>query len=456
MVQAMNVRRDGRLIGLVLLTAAACGPDKDIDFTITGGTETPMTDPTMPPTTQTTVPGESTGSTGDVDPTTEGGDTTSPGSNQVDVLFVIDNSGSMGPTQGRLAASIGAFVNVLEGAGLDYRVAVTTTDSGNPRCAMTAPEGGNFVMSSCLDRVAAGEFEYNGEDFASACQDFCAFSDSELSVVPTTTETDDAAAPRPWLERTAGQLNVEGASATQALQCYLPQGVVGCGFESQLESMYLGLAKAQDQNSKNYGFLRYGAQLAVVIVTDEADCSYSPGAKEIFTTNKVFWNSPDDPAPTSALCWRAGVECSAPAPYPGCHAENHDPDGPPGASDAQAVLQPLSKYVDFVKGIEQQKQPGQRVKVSLIAGVPVGYDSLDAEIVYADAEDDSQFLFGIGPGCERSEGSGTQIAVPPVREREFAEAFTLDPATARNLYSICDGEFSAALTHIADEIADGA
>ena len=96
------------------------------------------------------------------------------------------------------------------------------------------------------------------------------------------------------------------------------------------------------------------------------------------------------------------------------------------------------------------------MKVSLIAGVPVGYDSLDAEIVYADAEDDSQFLFGIGPGCERSEGSGTQIAVPPVREREFAEAFTLDPATARNLYSICDGEFSAALTHIADEIADGA
>ena len=48
------------------------------------------------------------------------------------------------------------------------------------------------------ERVAAGEFEYNGEDFASACQDFCAFSDSELSVVPTTTETDDAAAPRPW------------------------------------------------------------------------------------------------------------------------------------------------------------------------------------------------------------------------------------------------------------------
>jgi len=385
----------------------------------------------------------------------------------VDLLFVVDNSGSMALPQARLSQAIGALVGVFEAPDIraDYRIGVTTTDSGNPRCpaAVFKPEAGNLVLSSCLDRIEQGEFIFNSEDFSTACTDQCSKRDSDMSVLATATEVDEQEQPRRWVERIAGQLNISGADAVEALQCYLPQGVAGCGFESHLESMYLALAAAMATNSKNnYGFVRQAAQLAVVFVSDETDCSYNQSTKDIFTTNKVFWNDPvNDTAPTSGLCWRAGVACSGgPGVYSECHAENFDASASPGASDQDAVLQPVSKYVDFLKSIEQQKQEidgDQRVKVSLLTGVPPGYDRFSAEIGYEDSLDpEYQMNFGIGPGCVLNDpklpaGWG---AVPPVRERELAEAFVDQPGEQRRLYSLCDADYSAALAEIGAEIAD--
>src|SRR5690606_36463172 len=97
------------------------------------------------------------------------------------------------------------------------------------------------------------------------------------------------------------------------------QGVSGCGFESQLESMYLSLVRAQNANEASYGFLRSNAILAIVFVTDEADCSYNKDWSEIFMKegNRVFWSNPDANSPSSALCWNAGVQAS-------CHPKDHD------------------------------------------------------------------------------------------------------------------------------------
>ena len=63
--------------------------------------------------------------------------------------------------------------------------------------------------------------------------------------------------------------------------------------------------------------------------------------------------------------------------------------------------------------------------------------------------------FGIGPGCVLGDADMPDAtAVPPVREREFAEAFLDDPKTERNLYSICQTNYSGALKAIADKIRD--
>ena len=121
----------------------------------------------------------------------------------------------------------------------------------------------------------------------------------------------------------------------------------------------------------------------------------------------------------------------------------------------KATLQPLTKYIDFVKSIEAEKQlinETQKVLISLIAAVPVGYDKFTAEIPYEDSNDGHQVNFGIGPGCIFDDPDAT--AVPPVREREFAEAFLADPTTQRNLYSLCEQDYSGALKAIADQIRD--
>ena len=384
----------------------------------------------------------------------------------VDILFVIDNSGSMAEEQALLSKNFASFINVLEAEDVNanYRIGITTTDSGNPRCpkATYNPEGGKLVLSSCVDRVGQGEFSFNMNDFSYACNDYCMLTDADLTIKPTATQySNGMEAPRKWIERIEGRTNLpDNVTTIQAFQCFGPQGVAGCGFESHLESMYLALAQASSKDSvTNYGFLRDAAILSIVFISDETDCSYTGMGAEIFTTNKVFWNDPADPAPTSALCWRAGVKCDGSSPtWDRCYASNHGLDGAADVADTAAVLQPLSKYTNFVQGLEDQKreiQADQEVLVALIAGVPVGYDKNTAEIIYEDTDDVAyQTDFGIGPGCVLAgmNGDPDSRAVPPVREREFAEAFQV--GDQRNLFSICQNDYSGALQAIAAKIRD--
>lgn len=58
---------------------------------------------------------------------------------EVDVLLVIDNSGSMAQHQSQLAAQMPDFVAALDRTRLDYRIAVTTMDVGN------GGAGGRFI-----------------------------------------------------------------------------------------------------------------------------------------------------------------------------------------------------------------------------------------------------------------------------------------------------------------------
>lgn len=50
-------------------------------------------------------------------------------SNQVDILWVVDNSASMDPLQQNLVANFNAFVTRFQNLGFDFKMAVTTTDA---------------------------------------------------------------------------------------------------------------------------------------------------------------------------------------------------------------------------------------------------------------------------------------------------------------------------------------
>ncbi|MBV1860286.1 MAG: VWA domain-containing protein, partial [Nannocystaceae bacterium] len=382
----------------------------------------------------------------------------------VDILFVVDNSGSMGEEQSNLAESLGNFVSLLEADDVraNYRIGITTTDDSNYWCrgaGVSDAESGQFVLSSCRSRL--GDFYFSGDDTdaEAACTDYCQLD--SIEVLPTVTDTDPTPSRRPWVENIQGVTNLpDGVSTTQALECFAPQGINGCGFESHLESMWKALRLSEQSGHSQSGFLRDSALLSIVFVTDEADCSFN---RELQNTvfgeegvgNQVFWSLPGvQQSPTSAVCWNAGVSCDFSLESDQCTSVDLDVDGNETTDEELASLYPLSKYTDFVQEIEAEKKtldPGLEVIVSVIAGVPENYPQVQ-QLSYAPGADASnpdsfQARFGIGQGCS----SQVAEAVPPVRLREFAEMF-LASDNDSNLFSVCSTDYGPALAASAESV----
>ena len=389
----------------------------------------------------------------------------------VDIIFMIDDSGSMAEEQVALARNFERFIGVLEADDVkaNYRIAITTSDNGGPGCYAKPSEGGAFVASSCRARPSHFQFRHI-DAFDVACASICDHDRIELQ--PTTTERDSTPRPRPWIENIEGRSNLpEGITTTEALQCFGPMGIAGCGYEEQLESVYKALLRTDFADEPEYGFLRDDALLAIVLVSDEADGSFN---RPVYGNlgpydpegSRAFWSDPSESYPTSAVSWNAGVECSPMGgdglPWDACYPQHYDIDGnvvPEAEAAKHAILHPVSRYIDLLERIDQAKRsplrPDQAVLVSGILGVPVDYHR-GAELIYRDDPFDLEFMhdFGIAPGCvSRLEVEGLDEegkAVPPVRQRAFVEHFQVgdDP----NLFSICEDDWSVALEAIADEI----
>jgi hypothetical protein len=158
-----------------------------------------------------------------------GGTHTNGACDKIDILFVIDNSGSMAAQQAALATAFPQFATVIEnyknsaGNPLDYHIGITTTDHG-PGDIFQTPNDGKLVTGS-------------GCNFPGG---------------------------RVYLQR--GDANVAAA-----FSCAATVGTNGSPYEMPLESAKLALV---DQIAgPNAGFLRDDALLAIVMLTDENDCS---------------------------------------------------------------------------------------------------------------------------------------------------------------------------------------
>jgi hypothetical protein len=384
---------------------------------------------------------------GDGDPSGDGDGDADACTDQLDILVVMDNSGSMADAQLRFVLATTELVGLLDAAGLDWRIGITTSDNGNPWCpaGTTTPEGGKLVLESCTTRLGDFLFGNNVDVQDELCNDLC--PNDNFTITNTTTTVDPSPQPRPWIERTGGQGNVSGVSVEEALRCVIPMGVNGCGFESQLESGYVALTRAGLADEESYGFLRKDASLLVLIVSDEADCSYN--SSEIFEADgsKTFWSDPTAPYPTSAVCWNAGVQCTGdPSNYSSCDPENFDINGAPTDRGANSVLEPISRYTSQLDEIEGQRtsvNPGARVRLAVVGGV-----GLDGTPHYADTTDLAfQDSFGIGPGCE--DAGSSMAAVPPVRMRDVALA------SGGPLGSICAPDYSPFLSQLVESFVAG-
>lgn len=373
---------------------------------------------------------------------------------KVDILFVIDDSGSMGEEQGALAANFSVLVEQLESleVGADYRIAITTTDNPHPFCPDRSAELGALQLRTCLSHI--DDFmSFSGDDRRDeACRSWCPAELEGLAPVPTALEEGGPLAPRPWLERSDVSTNVpEGITTAQALACWGPQGLQGCGYEAPLEAVLAAFARSDDDADPAAGFLRDDALLQVVIVTDEVDCSIAPGGEAAFDPDgsRVLWGDYDGDSAPSAVCWRAGTACQTlPDGRTECVPADLDLEGRPVAPD-DAVLLPIDRYIEALRELDERKREQMRtddaqVLLSVIAGVPQGWDG--SPLDYASG-DDPVFLenFGVGAGCRSEMGQ----AVPPVRILEVASEFG-----EANVFSICDGDYRPALQAIGGRLVE--
>ena len=115
---------------------------------------------------------------------------------------------------------------------------------------------------------------------------------------------------------------------------------------------------------ENEGFLRPDALLAVVVVTDEDDCS-APSDTELFDPSQHMLESPLGPI-TSYRCFEFGVLCQGvgpgrvPGPREDCVPGSFDPD-------PRHQLVPIE---DFVTAFSHFKADPRRVFVGVFAGGP--------------------------------------------------------------------------------------
>ena len=79
----------------------------------------------------------------------------------VDVLWVIDNSGSMGLLQSSLSLNVSSFMNVFASSGADYHMAVITTDTStfSHIITPTTPNASSFLSSLVVTGVNGAGME---------------------------------------------------------------------------------------------------------------------------------------------------------------------------------------------------------------------------------------------------------------------------------------------------------
>ena len=168
---------------------------------------------------------------------------------------VVDNSGSMNEEQLALANNLPTLVQELMSPSdpghvpvTDLNVAIVSTDMGS----------GGFELNTCQ----WGAWGYAAGD------DGC-FRNSPSGTLPGCVATYPRHLHRGPDNDDSYPLDRMGAD----FACMATLGTGGCGFEQQLEAARKGLVEQTAPDGCNAGFLRDDSILAVVVVSDEEDCS---------------------------------------------------------------------------------------------------------------------------------------------------------------------------------------
>jgi hypothetical protein len=270
-----------------------------------------------------------------------------PPANQLDVLFVVDNSntdfgdGPVAPLRlTKLLTPIAAAH-----PGLSVHVGIVTSDLG----------AGPFTPPSC-DTVGGDQGRLVNTAWAQACT-VAHLTDPGARFTAFTLTGDGAVA----------DANFIGA-LDDVFDCYRFVGSGGCGFEHNLGAARAALdgcnTAAGCTQRDNVGFLRPDAYLLLVVLTTEDDCS-APADSTLFDPSQPTLNSPLGPL-TSYRCFEFGVLCGGKAvgrqagTHSGCAPGSKDPD-------PKHQLVPVETFARDLKAL---KASPRMVYAAVFAGPP--------------------------------------------------------------------------------------
>lgn len=314
------------------------------------------------------------------------------GAAKLDLLFMVDDSNSMGQEQANLTTNFGRLIDALvqppddNGDGYpdwepleDLHVGVVSSDVGT----------GGHVVQTC-DNPSVGD-------------------DGQL-LHAGNTRLDDCEESYP------SYLEGPDDGMADAFTCVATLGTGGCGFEQQLESVRRALVDRRDDT--NAGFLRDDTALAIVMVTDEDDCSAAD--------DSIFDPLRDDLGIMNLRCHR----------YP-------------------ELVTPTDTFVDALLALRDNPQ---RLTVAAITGVPRDL-LVGAGPVFEAAELDAildapamQFVVQgerLAPSCDVA---GLGEAVPPRRIVQVLRDIAAESPGSAFLGSICSPDWTDTVEGLAGSI----
>jgi hypothetical protein len=402
--------------------------------------------------------------------------------NAVDLLFLIDNSGSMSEEQKKLTRILPDFVRVLATGRRNpastvgqpdfppvtsLHIGVVSSDMGvNGAPAQKSCGQLSFVPTERDTRVT-NQFLNKplGDDGLMQTSVAVAVSgifvlpmsgDPAVEIVPGDAQCQGLGSPpgtgpffgmaERFIDYRASAQNLDAAATT--FSCIARLGKNGCGLEQQLESLLKALTppdsaikfsmgssghgtarEAGVSPGANAGFLREDALLVLVLVSDEDDCSIPDASNEIFD------------AMSTRIPGEINVRCGLP--------EN------------QSLLHQVPRYVQGLRALKSAAHQ-DRIIVTSIVGMPlatdpnqrarVGEAAIDAVL----ASDAMQFRVQRNqpqtadepvPACTSIRGDG--VAAPARRLLQVTKSFGDNAIVS----SICEDEYASALNTLLEKVA---
>ena len=340
-----------------------------------------------------------------------------------DLLFLIDDSSSMRLAQANLERSFPAFMTRLRSAPLglpNIHVAVISSDMG----------AGDGSIASCSSMGGKqGIFQYTARGTCSA---------TGLQAGAT------------YISDILGTRNYTG-NLEDVFTCIAALGESGCGFEHQFAAVLRSLgADGRPAPAENQGFLRADAYLGVIMITNEDDCSATPGVPLFDTGSNTNIASQLGP-PANFRCGEFGHLCDS-AAGAGLHPSRLAPNNSVSAmvsytncrsNDREGYLLSALDVADRLKALKSD--PSQLI-VAAITGLTTPYTVTWKAASTTDTSCGAASCPWpiIAHSCTASDGS---FADPPVRVSDFVGHFGSNGLR----FSIC-GDIGAAMQSIADKI----